>query len=276
MAVVRGTPRRGSRAAADSARACSGCPAPSPGLVRRASGAASQRRDAPAALAGIQGEPSGRVPVHPVRHPIPGLGEHARSRAAVRSPGRQEGLRRLCGPDASSRRPFHGRDPRGPALRRNARGEQLHLRRADLDTESAGLHRLARPDVQLLRGSPEAHHPGQHPAGVRHACYYEPDVNPTYLDLARHYGTTLLPTRTAAPRDNAKVETSVQICERWILAPLPTLVGLAEANREVFRLLEELNDRPFQKLPGCRRSRFEELDRPELSPLPSTPYTYAE
>jgi transposase len=114
--------------------------------------------------------------------------------------------------------------------------------------------------------------------GVRHACYYEPDVNPTYLDLARHYGTTVLPTRTAAPRDKAKVETSVQICERWILAPLRnhTLVGLTEANREVSRLLEELNDRPFQKLPGSRRSRFEELDRPELSPLPSTPYTYAE
>jgi transposase len=114
--------------------------------------------------------------------------------------------------------------------------------------------------------------------GVRHACYYEPDVNPTYLDLARHYSTTILPTRTRAPRDKAKVETGVQICERWILAPLRnhTLVGLAEANREVARLLEALNDRPFQKLPGTRRSRFEELDRPELAPLPPAPYAYAE
>jgi transposase len=127
-------------------------------------------------------------------------------------------------------------------------------------------------------GVPQLTVPDNLKSGVRHACYYDPDVNPTYLDLARHYGTTILPTRTAAPRDKAKVETGVQICERWLLAPLRnhTLVGLAEANREVARLLEALNDRPFQKLPGTRRSRFEELDRPELSPLPATRYQYAE
>jgi transposase len=127
-------------------------------------------------------------------------------------------------------------------------------------------------------GVPQLTVPDNLKSGVRHACYYDPDVNPTYLDLARHYGTTILPTRTAAPRDKAKVETGVQICERWILAPLRnhTLVGLAEANREVKRLLEALNDRPFQKLPGTRRSRFEELDRPALAPLPATPYQYAE
>jgi transposase len=115
-------------------------------------------------------------------------------------------------------------------------------------------------------------------SGVRRACYYEPDVNPTYLDLARHYNTTVLPTRVAAPRDKAKVETAVQIAERWILAPLRnhTFHTLAEANREVKRLLEEFNDRPFQKLPGTRRTRYEELDRPALRSLPAQPYTFAE
>jgi transposase len=127
-------------------------------------------------------------------------------------------------------------------------------------------------------GVPQLTVPDNLKAGVRRACYYDPDVNPTYLDLARHYGTTILPTRVAAPRDKAKVETAVQICERWILAPLRnhTLVGLSEANREVKRLIEALNDRPFQKLPGTRRSRFEELDRAELAPLPTTVYSYAE
>jgi len=127
-------------------------------------------------------------------------------------------------------------------------------------------------------GVPKLTVPDNLKSGVRQACYYEPDVNPTYLHLARHYGTTILPTRVAAPRDKAKVETGVQICERWILAPLRnhTLVGLSEANREIARLLEALNDRPFQKLPGTRRSRFQELDRPELAPLPSTLYAYAE
>lgn len=114
--------------------------------------------------------------------------------------------------------------------------------------------------------------------GVRHACFYDPDINPTYADLAAHYGTTVLPTRVAAPRDKAKVETAVQMCERWILAPLRnhTLIGITAANAEVRRLLAELNDRPFQKLAGTRRTLFEELDRPALLPLPREPYEYAE
>jgi transposase len=41
-------------------------------------------------------------------------------------------------------------------------------------------------------------------------------------------------------------------------------------------LLEELNTRPFKKLPGSRRTLFESLDRPALRPLPTEPYVYAE
>lgn len=114
--------------------------------------------------------------------------------------------------------------------------------------------------------------------GVRQACFYDPDINPTYADLAAHYNTTVLPTRVAAPRDKAKVETAVQICERWILAPLRnhTFVGLAAANHEVAHLLTALNERPFQKLAGTRRTLFETLERPALLPLPEHPYVYSE
>ncbi len=41
-------------------------------------------------------------------------------------------------------------------------------------------------------------------------------------------------------------------------------------------LLEELNDKPFQKLDGCRRSWFETQDRPAMRPLPQHRYVYAE
>ena len=40
--------------------------------------------------------------------------------------------------------------------------------------------------------------------------------------------------------------------------------------------MEELNQKPFQKLPGSRKSLFEDLDRPALKPLPVCPYQYAE
>jgi len=115
-------------------------------------------------------------------------------------------------------------------------------------------------------------------AGVTRACRYDPDINPTYQDLAVHYGTTVLPARPGEPRDKAKVETAVQIVERWILAPLRnhTFFSLAELNGEIRRLLDALNDRPFQKLEGTRRSLFEAVDRPALGPLPATRYEYAE
>jgi len=113
-------------------------------------------------------------------------------------------------------------------------------------------------------------------SGVTKACRYEPDINPTYHELATHYGTAVLPARKAKPRDKAKVESGVQVVERWVLAALRnhTFFSLAELNREIAVLLEVLNNRPFQKLDGTRRSLFESLDLPALKPLPSTPFEY--
>ncbi|MFV2008096.1 MAG: IS21 family transposase [Longimicrobiales bacterium] len=115
-------------------------------------------------------------------------------------------------------------------------------------------------------------------SGVSKACRYDPEVNPTYRELAVHYGTSVLPARPRRPRDKAKVESGVLVAERWILAPLRnhTFFSLAELNREIRRLLDALNDRPFQKLDGTRRSLFESVDRPALKPLPTTRYEYAD
>jgi transposase len=114
--------------------------------------------------------------------------------------------------------------------------------------------------------------------GVTHACFYEPVLHPTYQDLAAHYGTAILPTRVARPRDKAKVETGVQLVERWCLAPLRhhTFHSLAELNAALRVQCDALNARPFQKLPGTRRALLETLERPALKPLPPTPYEFAE
>lgn len=70
----------------------------------------------------------------------------------------------------------------------------------------------------------------------------------------------------------------MQIVERWILAVLRhhTFFSLNELNQAIRPLLARLNERPFKKLPGCRKALFETLDAPALNPLPATPYTYAE
>ncbi len=70
----------------------------------------------------------------------------------------------------------------------------------------------------------------------------------------------------------------MQGVERRILAPLRdrTFFSFTELNRVLHEKLEEYNARPFQKLEGCRRSLFEEVDRPALRPLPATRYEFAQ
>ena len=130
----------------------------------------------------------------------------------------------------------------------------------------------------FLGGVPELVVPDNLRAGVSKAHRYEPDLNPTYQDMASHYGVAVLPARVRRPRDKAKVEAGVLLIERWILAALRrrTFFSLAELNAAIAGLLEKLNARPFKKLPGCRRAHFEALDRPALNPLPAAPYEYAE
>ncbi len=109
--------------------------------------------------------------------------------------------------------------------------------------------------------------------GVKHPCFFEPDINPTYLDMARHYATAIIPARVRKPRDKAKVETAVQIVERWILARLRNqrFFSLGHLNESIRKLLEKLNTKPFQKLGGTRKLLFETIDRPALNPLPLHP-----
>ena len=115
-------------------------------------------------------------------------------------------------------------------------------------------------------------------SGVNRSCRYEPDLNATYAALAEHYQTAVVPARVRRPRDKAKVEVGVQIVQRFILAGLRhrTFFSLAEANAAIRERLDMLNNRPFRKLPGTRKSRFEELDRPAMLPVPEAPYEYAE
>lgn len=115
-------------------------------------------------------------------------------------------------------------------------------------------------------------------AGVSKACRYEPEINPTYNEMATHYGTVIIPARPGKPKDKAKVENAVLVAERWILAAFrkQTFFSLEELNRQIRLLLDRLNHRPFKKLDGCRWSWLEKIDRPALLPLPTIPYEMGE
>jgi len=132
--------------------------------------------------------------------------------------------------------------------------------------------------LEWLGGCPAILVPDNLRSGVSRANRYEPDINPAYQDLADHYGMAVIPARVRKPRDKAKVEAGVLLTERWILACLRHQIFfcLDQLNREIARLLVALNDRPFRKLPGSRRSQFEQLDQPALRPLPAQRYEFAE
>ena len=99
---------------------------------------------------------------------------------------------------------------------------------------------------------------------------YEPRANDTVLDFARHYGTSVLPARPRHPQDKAKAESAVQVVERWILMRLrhQKFETVDEVIVAIAPLLVQLNNKPFQKLPGSRASVFAQIDAPALRPLP--------
>lgn len=115
-------------------------------------------------------------------------------------------------------------------------------------------------------------------SAVTRASRTDPDIHPTYLDLARHYGTVILPARPYKPRDKAKAENGVLIIERWILFRLRKQIftSLSDLNSAIQGLLADVNSRPFKKLTGCRLDALNKIDRPALKSLPVTRYVYAE
>jgi transposase len=103
-------------------------------------------------------------------------------------------------------------------------------------------------------------------------------LNRTYFELAKHYDTVIMPARPRKPQDKAPVEAGVRFVSRWILAALRerTYFSVDEINADFRQLLPRLNERSFKKLPGCRRSWFEDVDKPMLKPLPVSRFEYAE
>ena len=115
-------------------------------------------------------------------------------------------------------------------------------------------------------------------SGVQKACRYEPDLNPTYNEMAKHYSTVIIPARVRKPRDKAKVEQGVLQTERWILAVLrnQTFFSLDELNSAIRRSLNKLNSKPLKKLKVSRMELFKKLDQPALKSMPKQRYEYAE
>jgi transposase len=148
-------------------------------------------------------------------------------------------------------------------------------------TQTQQLHDWIGSHVRMLDffgGITEVWVPDNLRCGVKSSHRYDPELNPTYLKMAEYYSVAVIPARVRTPRDKSKVEKGVQDVERQILARIRNLkfFSLEELNATIGKLLKEFNQRPFQKMSGCRLSQFEELDKPHLKPLPPAPFVFEE
>jgi len=107
---------------------------------------------------------------------------------------------------------------------------------------------------------------------------YEADLNRTYREMAEYYSASIIPARPYSATDKAPVKTGVHIVERRIIAKLryAQFLSFDELSEAVHCELEALNNQPFQKLPGSRRSVFLETEQHELMKLPGRRYEYAQ
>ena len=140
--------------------------------------------------------------------------------------------------------------------------------------EWIGSHNRA---LSFFGGVPERIVPDNLKSGVTSPCRYEPGINRTYQEWAEHYRVAVIPTRPVKPRDKAKVEKAVQEVERQILAPLrhQRFSSFAQLNQAMREKLEQLNGKRMKGYGLSRQELFEQVDRPQLKPLPQYPFVMA-
>jgi len=115
-------------------------------------------------------------------------------------------------------------------------------------------------------------------SAVSQSNRYEPGINSTFDDFAEYYGTVIIPARVRKARDKALVENAVQLVYQRIYAPLRnrTFYSLQELNEAIGELLEEHNNKAFQRLAISRRELFERAEKSALRPLPAERYPMKE
>ncbi len=106
---------------------------------------------------------------------------------------------------------------------------------------------------------------------------YETVLNRSYQELAEYYGTAIVPARVRKPQDKSAAEASVRFAQTWIIAALRErkFFSVREMNEAIAEKLEELNNRPFQRMAGTRRSAWLEEEKPYMLPLPAVPFEAA-
>jgi transposase len=132
--------------------------------------------------------------------------------------------------------------------------------------------------LEYFGGVPRVWIPDNTKTAVTTPDKFDPVLNKTYYEMAAHYRATVLPARSYRPTDKNLVENSVGNVSRKILASMRDMqfFSVVEINEVIATKLEELNNKPFQKMEGSRKSLYIEVDQPALMQLPERRYEFAD
>ena len=155
---------------------------------------------------------------------------------------------------------------------------QLTYAEASYSQQKEDWVRLNENALRYFGGVPRAIVPDNLKSGVTKASNYEPLLNETYYDFARHYNTVILPTRPAKPKDKSLVENAINLVYQRIYAPLRNIkfFSIDDLNEAIWIELEKHNNTPFQNKEISRLELFGQIEQHELKPLPVERYELKE
>jgi hypothetical protein len=110
-------------------------------------------------------------------------------------------------------------------------------------------------------------------SGVTKADKYDPEINRTFNDMAKHYGLAIDPADIYSPKHKPNVEKSVDILQHDFFPRVrnKTFTSLHELNRSLWEYLKVKNSEEMRERGGSRDLFFEE-EKKFLKPLPQNPY----
>jgi len=131
---------------------------------------------------------------------------------------------------------------------------------------------------EFYRGSPQVLVCDNLKTGVTKAHRYDPDLNPEYVELASHYGCSVVPARSRSPKDKALVEGAVKIVMRYFrfVYRRRTFTSLGEVNQALRESIDKINSKIHTRFRVSRENRFIELEKNSLLSLPIEPYELSE
>lgn len=111
-------------------------------------------------------------------------------------------------------------------------------------------------------------------SAVIKADRYEPDINTALEDFANHYGTTVIPTRVAKPKDKALVENQVKLVYSRVFAKIRNLrfFNLSTLNEAISEKMVDHNQTRMQNKPWCREEKYLAEEKHHLRTLPEQPF----